>query len=145
MSSVANILQKKQGSIISVEPTATVLEAIHIMADKNIGSVIVASKGTYLGIVTERDYTRKVILQNKHSDDTAVTEIMSTDLPRVSPRDTHETCMKLMAKSNVRYLPVFENGTLVGIISILDVIQATVANQKETIGSLQDFISSNFG
>jgi CBS domain-containing protein len=145
MSSVANILQKKHGSIISVEPTATVLEAIHIMADKNIGSVIVATQGTYLGIVTERDYTRKVILQNKHSDDTVVTEIMSTDLPRVSPRDTHETCMKLMVKSNVRYLPVFENGTLVGIVSILDVIQATVDNQKETIGSLQDFISSNFG
>ena len=145
MSSVANILQKKHGSVISVEPTTSVLEAIHIMADKNIGSVIVATNGTYLGIVTERDYARKVILQDKHSSETPVSQIMSTDLPRVSPRDTHETCMKLMAERHVRYLPVFENGTLVGIVSILDIIQATVDKQKETIGSLQDFISSNFG
>ena len=145
MSSVANILQKKHGSVISVEPTTSVLEAIHIMADKNIGSVIVATNGTYLGIVTERDYARKVILQDKHSSETPVGQIMSTDLPRVSPRDTHDTCMKLMAERHVRYLPVFENGTLVGIVSILDIIQATVDKQKETIGSLQDFISSNFG
>jgi CBS domain-containing protein len=145
MSSVANILQKKHGSIISVEPSTSVLDAIHIMADKNIGSVIVATNGTYLGIVTERDYARKVILLDKHSSETMVTEIMSTDLPRVSPRDTHETCMKLMVERNVRYLPVFENGTLVGIVSILDVIGETVDRQKETIGSLQDFISSNFG
>jgi CBS domain-containing protein len=145
MSSVANILQKKHGRIISVEPTTSVFDAIHLMAEKNIGSVIVATNGTYLGIVTERDYTRKVILQDKHSSETTVTEIMSTDLPRVSPRDTHEVCMKLMAERNVRYLPVFENGTLVGIVSILDVIEATVDQQKETIGSLQDFISSNFG
>lgn len=145
MSSVANILQKKQSRIIAVTPTTTVLDAIHLMADKNIGSVVVAKNGTYLGIVTERDYTRKVILEGKHSNETMVTEIMSTNLPRISPRDTHETCMKLMAEHNVRYLPVFENGTLVGLISILDVIQATVATQKETIGSLQDFISSNFG
>jgi CBS domain-containing protein len=145
MISVAHILQKKHGRLISVEPTTTVLEAIHIMADNNIGSIIVMTKGTYLGIVTERDYTRKVILLNKHSNETLVTEIMTTDLPRVTPRDTHETCMKLMSQSNVRYLPVFENGTLVGIISIHDVINATVDKQKETIGSLQDFISSNFG
>ena len=145
MSSVANILQKKHGRIISVEPTTSVLDAIHLMADKNIGSVIVAANGTYLGLVTERDYARKVILQDKHSSETLVTEIMSTDLPRVSPRDTHETCMTLMSERNVRYLPVFENGTLVGIISMLDVISATVDRQKETIGSLQDFISSNFG
>jgi CBS domain-containing protein len=145
MSSVANILQRKHGSIISVPPTTSVLDAIHLMAEKNIGSVIVAANGTYLGIVTERDYARKVILQDKHSSETSVAEIMSTDLPRVSPRDTHETCMALMAERNVRYLPVFENGTLVGIVSILDVIQATADRQKETIGSLQDFISSNFG
>jgi CBS domain-containing protein len=145
MSSVANILQKKQGRIIAVPPTTTVLDAIHLMADKNIGSVVVSANGTYLGIVTERDYTRKVILEGKHSNETMVTEIMSTNLPRVSPRDTHEVCMTLMAKHNVRYLPVFENGTLVGLISILDVIQATVDRQQETIGSLQDFISSNFG
>ena len=145
MSSVANILQKKRGNIVSVEPTTSVLDAIHIMSDKNIGSIFVISNGTYLGLVTERDYARKVILQDKHSSKTPVSEIMSTDLPRVSPRDTHEACMKLMSERHVRYLPVFENGTLVGIVSILDIIQATVDKQKETIGSLQDFISSNFG
>ena len=133
MSSVANILQKKHGNIISVEPTTSVLDALHLMADKNIGSVLVTSNGTYLGLFTERDYARKVILQDKHSSKTSVSEVMSTDLPRVSPRDTHETCMKVMVERHVRYLPVFENGTLVGIVSILDIIQATVDKQKETI------------
>ena len=100
---------------------------------------------TYLGIMTERDYARKVILKGKHSTETSVSEIMSTDLPHVNPRDSMEHCMQLMADSNVRYLPVFDNGMLKGIISILDVIQATVDVQKATISNLQDFISSNYG
>jgi CBS domain-containing protein len=144
MSSVANILSRKTANIISVTPNTSVFDALQIMAQKNIGSVIVMSEGIYLGLLTERDYARKIILQDKHSNETPVSEIMSTDLPRISPRDSHESCMKLMAEKNVRYLPVFEQGQLVGIISLIDVIQATVEKQKETIGSLQDFISSNF-
>ena len=145
MSSVANILAKKSRGVVTVPSTTSVYDALKIMSEKNIGSVVVADGGAYLGIVTERDYARKVILLNKHSDHTAVAEIMSTDLPQVNPRDSHERCMALMAERNVRYLPVFENGAMVGIISILDVIQATAEKQKETILGLQDFISSNFG
>jgi CBS domain-containing protein len=141
---VSTILSKKKKGIIGVAPSTPVLEAIQIMADKNIGSILVMEGTTYLGLMTERDYARKVILNNKHSSITTVGEIMSTDLPRVNPVDTIEYCMKLMADGNVRYLPVFDNAELVGIISILDVIQETVSQQKETIGELQNFIASNF-
>jgi CBS domain-containing protein len=141
---VSTILGKKKNGIIGVPPSTPVLEAIKMMADKNIGSILVMDGDTYLGIMTERDYARKVILKNQHSSIVTVAEIMSTNLPRVNPSDTIDHCMKLMADGNVRYLPVFENGMLVGIISILDVIQETVAQQKETIGELQNFISSNF-
>jgi CBS domain-containing protein len=144
MSSVSKILAKKHKGIIGVPASTPVLDAIKMMANKNIGSILVMDGETYLGIMTERDYARKVILNNRHSYDTTVGEIMSTDLPRVNPNDTVEHCMKLMADGNVRYLPVFENATLVGIVSILDVIQETVALQKATIGELQNFISSNF-
>lgn len=144
MSSVSTILQNKPRGVMSVTPSTSVLEALQIMASKNIGSVVVLENGAYLGILTERDYSRKVILQDKHSSETKVGEIMSTNLPRVKPSDTHEHCMALMVERNVRYLPVFEGEALVGIISLIDVIQATVEKQKATIGELQNFISSNF-
>ena len=145
MSKVSDILQRKSNKVIAVSPNTCVIDALKIMNEKNIGSILVMEDETYLGIMTERDYARKVILKGKHSTETSVSEIMSTDLPHVNPRDTMEHCMKLMADSNVRYLPVFENGVLKGIISILDVIQATVDVQKATISNLQDFISSNYG
>jgi CBS domain-containing protein len=144
MSSVATILQNKPRGVISVSSTASVIDALRIMASKNIGSVVVMDDGAYLGILTERDYARKVILQEKSSSKTVVSEIMSTNLPRVSPSDSHEHCMSLMDKNNVRYLPVFQEGVLVGIISLIDLIHATVEKQKATIGELQNFISSNF-
>ena len=145
MGKVTDILKKKTNKIISVSPDTHVLDALKIMSEKNIGSILVMEDDTYLGIMTERDYARKLILKDKHSDEITVGEIMSTDLPRVNPRDTTEHCMKVMADSNVRYLPVFDNGVLTGIVSIIDVIQATVEVQKETIDSLQNFISSNYG
>ena len=144
MKRVSTILSKKKHGFISVPPSTSVLEAIKIMAQKNIGSVIVLEEDVYLGIMTERDYARKVILENRHSSITTVGEIMSVDIPRVNPEDSIEHCMKLMADGNVRYLPVFEKGWLVGIISILDVIQETVSEQKETIGELQSFIYTNY-
>lgn len=144
MKTVATILDKKKHSFIAVPPTACVLDAIKIMAEKNVGSVLVMDGDIYLGIMTERDYARKVILKEKHSSETPVNEIMSTDIPHVKPQDSIAYCMKLMADSNVRYLPVFENGMLLDIISILDVIQETVDEQKETIGELQSFIYTNY-
>lgn len=144
MGKVADILKKKSSQVISVAPNTSVLDALKIMADKNIGSLMVMQGGTYMGLMTERDYARKVILRDKHSTDLKVSDIMTTDLPRVNPRDTNEHCMTLMADGNVRYLPVFDNGVLVGLISIIDVIREMVREQRDTISHLQDFISSNY-
>jgi CBS domain-containing protein len=144
MSSVGNILQNKSRGVISVTSSTSVYDALKIMSSKNIGSVVVIDDGAYLGILTERDYARKVILQDRQSSKTVAGDIMSTNLPRVSPSDSHDSCMSLMDEHNVRYLPVFEDGALVGIISLIDLIHATVEKQKATIGELQNFISSNF-
>ena len=102
---VTDILLRKGSHITSVPPSATVLQALKIMADQNIGSVMVMENGKYLGLMTERDYSRKVILQGHSSSDTLVGEIMTDDLPRVTPNDSVEYCMQLMSDKNIRYLP----------------------------------------
>ncbi|MHA4810970.1 CBS domain-containing protein [Flavitalea flava] len=142
MKKVADILLHKGRGITSVSPETTVLEALRIMADQNIGSVLVLKDHQYQGIVTERDYSRKVILKGKSSTDTQVAEIMSTDLPSISPNDTIEFCMQLLSDKNIRYLPVFDNGTLCGIISINDVVKETILTQQETITHLKDYLHS---
>ena len=142
MVTIATALQRKNLAPITVPSGTKVLEALRIMADKNIGSLVVMDNGVYRGIVTERDYSRKVILRNKHSSDTPVEEIMSQDLPALSPADKVEKCMELMSELNVRYLPVMENGQLTGIISMSDVVKETILAQKETIHQLQSYISS---
>jgi CBS domain-containing protein len=96
----------------------------------------------YLGIMTERDYSRKVILLGKSSTDTPVAEIMSRDFPAVTPNDTVEFCMQLMSEKNIRYLPVFENDTLRGIVSINDVVRETILTHEETITHLKDYLHS---
>jgi len=142
MTKVSSILARKGSSAISVPPGTSVLDALKIMADKNIGSIVVVEQGKYLGIITERDYSRKVILKGKHSVDTTVSDIMSSDLPGVSPNDSIETCMALMSENNIRYLPVFENNELAGIISMSDVVKETILQQKETISHLESYIHS---
>jgi CBS domain-containing protein len=119
-----------------------VVDALKLMAEKNIGSVIVMRGDQYLGIVTERDYSRKIALKGKNSAATAVSEIMSSDLPFVSPADSIEHCMELMTQKNIRYMPVFENNKLVGIVSMSDVVKETILAQKETINQLQSYIQS---
>lgn len=143
MKKVADILARKGASAISVSPDSTVLDVLRIMAEKNIGSVIVIDNDRYVGLVTERDYSRKVILKGKNSTDTKVSEIMSTDLPVVHPTDSIEQCMELMTKNTIRYLPVFENDRLNGIISMSDVVKEMILAQKDTISQLQDYIHSN--
>ena len=127
---------------VTVTPDTSVIEALGIMAIKNIGSLVVMDGDRYLGIVTERDYSRKVILKGKHSNETRVEEIMSTDLPHISPADSIEHCMELMSGQNIRYMPVFENGKLTGIISMTDVVKETILAQKETINQLHNYINS---
>jgi CBS domain-containing protein len=140
MTKVSSILARKGSSAISVPPGTSVLDALKIMAEKNIGSIVVTDQGKFLGIITERDYSRKVILKGKHSVDTTVSDIMSSDLPPVSPDDSIERCMSLMSDRNIRYLPVFENNQLSGIISMSDVVKETILQQKETISHLESYI-----
>lgn len=143
MKKVADILSHKKGArITSVSPHTTVLDALRIMADQNIGSVLVTEGDRYMGIMTERDYSRKVILKGKSSTDTPVSEIMSKDFPAVSPNDTVEFCMELMSDKNIRYLPVFEGDALSGIVSINDLVRETIRTHEETITHLKDYLHS---
>jgi CBS domain-containing protein len=142
MNKVSKILSRKNREAISVAPGCTVLEALEIMAGENIGSLVVKENNKYIGIVTERDYSRKVVLKGKNSTETTVGEIMSADLPAVSPSDSIDHCMKLMSDKNIRYMPVFDGGEMVGIISMSDVVKETILAQKETIEHLQSYIQS---
>ena len=142
MNKVFSVLNRKGNTAISVSPDTTVLEALKIMAEKNIGSVIVMRDSSFMGIITERDYSRKVVLKGKNSNDTKVSEVMSTDLPSVKPEDSIELCMELMTNNSIRYMPVFDDGKLVGIISMSDVVKETIIMQKETISHLESYINS---
>ncbi len=143
MKKVLEIFKRKGRNTISIHPDATVFDALKLMADRNIGSVVVLHHEQYLGLMTERDYSRKVILMGKSSNDTRVKDIMTTDLPRVSSEHTLEDCMQLMSNKNIRYLPVFDQGKYTGIISINDVVRETISSQQETIEHLQNFLYSS--
>ena len=142
MNKLSSILARKGNNAINVSPGTTVLQALEIMAEKNIGSVVVMENDRYLGIVSERDYSRKVILKGKNSAETTAADIMSTDLPHLKPADTIDQCMQLMSDKHIRYLPVFDKGQLAGIISMSDVVNAIIANQKDTISHLENYINS---
>ncbi len=141
MKKVADILTRKGGQVITVTAETTVIDALQMMADHNIGSVMVMEGRKFLGIMTERDYSRKVVLNGKSSTDTRVGEIMSTSFPQVTPRDTIEYCMQLLSDRNIRYLPVMKEDEVCGIISINDVVKETIHAQQETITHLQDFLN----
>lgn len=143
MKKVAHILQRKGSKIISVSPDTTVLSALQLMAEKNIGSVMVMDGDAYMGLLTERDYARKVILKGHSSTETLVKEIMSTGLPRITPDNSVETCMHMMSEGNIRYLPVFENDNVCGIISINDVVTETILSQKEQIEQMHSYLHSS--
>jgi CBS domain-containing protein len=143
MNKVAHILARKGSGVISVDSNTTVLDTLKLMAEKNIGSVVVKEKGGYIGLLTERDYARKVILMGKSSGETNVSEILSTGLPHVTPEFSIEACMVIMSDNNIRYLPVFDrDDELCGIISMNDVIYETIHSQKEMIDHLQSYIQS---
>jgi len=142
MSKINDILLRKGNKAISVLPETSVLDALKVMAENNIGSVVVMKNERFLGIITERDYSRKVVLKGKNSTDTKVNEIMTAEFPLLKPNDTIEYCMELLAKNNIRYLPVFEEKNLAGIISISDVVKETIISQQQTIDHLHDYIHS---
>jgi len=142
MHKVSDILNRKGTQVTVVAPDTTVIEALRVMAEKNIGSVVVMDKERFLGILTERDYSRKVILMGRHSSDTPVSEIMSADFPIIALSDTVEHCMQLMSSRRIRYLPVMQNDQLAGIISMNDVVAETILSQQQTITQLENYLQS---
>jgi CBS domain-containing protein len=138
---VRQILARK-ADVYVVSPDDTIYDALRLMADKNIGAVLVMSGDTIAGIVSERDYARKVVLLGKTSKTTPVREIMTTDVISVEPGWTADQCMAVMTDRRIRHLPVVENGALVGIISIGDVVRAVVDSQQFVIKSLENYIMS---
>jgi IMP dehydrogenase len=142
MKKVSDILNRKGRNVVTIDAATTVLDALKLMADKNIGAVVISEHGKYLGLMTERDYARKVILQGRSSHETPVREIMSTGLPRIVPESSIETCMHIMSESNIRYLPVFVDDELSGIISINDLVTETILSHLETIEHLKTYIQS---
>ena len=142
MKKVSNILSRKGGSVVAIDGSTTVLDALKLMSDKNIGSVVITEDGEYAGLLTERDYARKVILQGKSSLETQVREIMSTHFPRMIPENSVETCRHVMSENNIRYLPVFKDDKLCGIVSISDIVTETILSHEETIEHLKSYISS---
>jgi CBS domain-containing protein len=138
------ILNQKTGEIWSVEPDATVYDAIAMMADKNVGALLVVEKGQLAGIISERDYTRKVMLRGKRSRETLVKEIMSTQLTTVDPKETVSDCLRFMTEKRVRHLPVVAEGSLRGVISIGDLVKQVIASQNATIEHLENYISGGY-
>lgn len=140
---VADILKAKGTAVFSIDPGITVYDALKIMGEKNIGALPVTEAGKLTGIVSERDYARKVVLKGRTSKDTLVSAIMTTEVITVSPSDSVEQCMNLMTGKKIRHLPVVENGALSGIISIGDVVMSIISTQKETIEHLQNYIAGS--
>ncbi len=140
MKIVKEILQAKGTEIFSISAGATVLEALQIMAEKNVGALIVLEGKQMVGIVSERDYARKVALQRKMSGTTLVTEIMTPDVISIGPDQSIEACMAQMTAAHIRHLPVMEAGELVGVISIGDVVKALITDKEFTIEQLEKYI-----
>lgn len=139
MTTVRQMLSAKP-DVYAVKPEDTVFDALELMAAKNIGAVLVVSGTEIRGVFSERDYARKVVLHGKLSKETRVAEIMTTNVITVDPAWTAEGCMALMTEKHIRHLPVLDNGTLVGVISIGDVVRSVVDEQKFTITSLERYM-----
>ncbi len=137
---VRQLLQDKGHAVWSIGPDDSVFDALRLMADKDIGSLVVMVDGEGIGVFTERDYARKVILLGRASKDLAVREVMTTSLITVTPDATLPDCMRLMTENRVRHLPVLEAGRQVGLVSIGDVVKAVMAEQQFLIEQLQEYI-----
>ena len=144
MKSVEKVLRAKGSETWHIAPQATVYEALQLMSEKEIGSILVLEEGEVVGIFTERDYARKLILKGKFSKDTAVRELMTQDVLYVEPQNTIEDCMVLMTKNRVRHLPVMDNGKLAGIVSLGDMVKHIISEQESTIAQLEKYITGSY-
>ncbi len=141
MKTVRQLLQTKGEYICSVSPEATVLEALQVMAEKNVGALLVLENSRLAGIFSERDYARKVVLKGKSSRQTPIQEVMTVKVDCVSPAQSVMDCMGLMTEKHIRHLPVMEDNRLVGVISIGDVVKAVISEHEFTIEQLESYIT----
>jgi len=146
MKTAANLLKSKaHQSVHTIPPEASVVDAIKLMADKNIGALVVMEAEQVAGIITERDYARKIVLMSRSSKRTPVREVMTSAVMYVRPDQTSEECMVLMTENRLRHLPVIDDGRLLGIISIGDLVKDIIAEQRFTIEQLEHYISGERG
>ena len=141
MPTIKDLLLNKNRKLITVSSTASIFDALKIMAELNIGCLIVLEGDNYVGMFTERDYARKIVLEGRSSDTTNVNEIMISDIPILNINDSIELCSKIMTEKTLRYLPVFENNQLVNLISQGDIIKYTIDSQKSLIEHLQNYMN----
>jgi CBS domain-containing protein len=141
---IDRILRNKGAAIWSVAPDSTVYDALALMAEKDIGALVVVSEGVLVGIVSERDYARQVILQGRSSKNTLVREIMTDTPVTVTPEHTVDDCMRIMTHERIRHLPVLDRGRLSGVVSIGDLVNTIIARQAQTIDELHSYIAGNY-
>ena len=141
MRTVAELLRAKPARVVTVTPEQSVLEAIKVLASEDVGAAIVMSGGQLAGIVSERDYTRKVVLKGRASETTRVEEIMTPNVVVVNPRTKTRECMALMSDKGIRHLPVVDEGRVIGMVSIRDIVSDIIADQDFTIEQLEHYIS----
>jgi CBS domain-containing protein len=138
------ILNRKSGEVFSISPDAMVFQAIQMMDEKNVGALLVMDEDRLIGIISERDYTRKVMLRGKRSRETKVAEIMSSNVTVTHPREPVETCLRLMTDKHIRHLPVVEGDKVVGVISIGDLVKHVISCQSAAIAHLEQYIHGGY-
>lgn len=142
MKPVLELLKNRGATVYQVTPSVTVFEALRLLADYGVGAMIVMDKGKLVGVVSERDYTRKVALQGKNSKETTVADIMTRDVITVTPKTGTRACMTLMSQKKIRHLPVVDGAKVLGMISIRDIMDDIIADHEQTISQLTSYISS---
>jgi len=142
MRTVRHLLEAKAPEIFAVRPDAPVLDAVRQMAEKHVGALLVMEAGQLVGIVSERDYARKVVLQGRSSSDTPVRDIMTSQLVTVGPTDTTDHCMQVVTERRIRHLPVVDGDVVMGVVSIGDLVKAVIEDQQLELAQLQRYIAS---